>query len=94
MTRKHDGGQGHHNQSNPQSIAYKHNGGVEQVNTDLEPKNILEEKKEWFTNGLTTMMCGKITPTHLQTELKLGAPTHLKVTLVCTTLPKPNITVN
>ena len=33
MIRKHDGGQGHHNLINPQSIAHKQNGGVEWVNT-------------------------------------------------------------
>ena len=48
MTRKHDGAQGHHNQSDTQSIAHKHNGGVEQVNTESEPNNVLEEKEEWF----------------------------------------------
>ena len=46
MTPKHDGGQGHHNQSNPQSIAHKHNGGVEQINTELKPNRILVEKEE------------------------------------------------
>ena len=33
MTCKHNGGQRHHNRSNPQSIVHKQNGGIEQVNT-------------------------------------------------------------
>ena len=48
MTRKHDGCGGHQNQSYQQFIAHKHNGGVEQVNTKLEPDGVLEEKEEWF----------------------------------------------
>ena len=47
MTRKHDSDQGHHNQSNPQFIG-KHNGGLEQVNTELVPNTVLEEKEEKF----------------------------------------------
>ena len=47
MTHKHDASQGHHNQSNPQFIAHKYNSGVERVNTELEPNNVLEEKEEW-----------------------------------------------
>ena len=48
MTCRHDGGRGHHNQSDPQFIAHKHNNDVEWVNTELEPNSILEEKEEWF----------------------------------------------
>ena len=48
MTHKNDGGWGHHNQSNSQFIAHKHNGGGERVNTELEPDSVLEEKEEWF----------------------------------------------
>ena len=46
MTCKNDSGRGHHNQSNPQFIAHKHNGGVERVNIKLEPNSVLEEKEE------------------------------------------------
>ena len=51
--------------------------------------------KKWkngFTNGLTTMMYEIVTPTRLQNELKWGTPTNLPVTLMFSTLPKPNIT--
>ena len=47
MTCKHDGGQGHHKRSDPQSIAYKHNSCVERVSTEFEPNSVLREKKEW-----------------------------------------------
>ena len=40
------------------------------------------------------MMCEIITPIHLQKEMKRGAPTHLMVTQVFSTLPKPNIKGN
>ena len=48
MTRKPDGGQEHHNQSNSQFIAHTRNGGVDWVSTELEPDSVLEEKEEWF----------------------------------------------
>ena len=48
MTRKHDASQGYHNQSNQQSIAHKHNGGLERVNTELELNSVLEEKEQRF----------------------------------------------
>ena len=46
MTCKHGGGQGRHNQKDTQSIVHKHNGGVEQVNTESETNSNLEEKEE------------------------------------------------
>ena len=48
MPCKHDGGRGHQNRSNPQSIAHKHNDGVKRFTTELEPNNVLEEKEEWL----------------------------------------------
>ena len=38
------------------------------------------------------MMCEIVTPTHLKKEWKWGAPTHLPVILMFSTLPKPNKT--
>ena len=46
MTRKHDGGQRYYNQTDPQFIAHKHNGGVERVNTELIPDIVLVVKQE------------------------------------------------
>ena len=46
MTCKHDGGQGYYNQRDQQFIAHKHNGGEEQVNTELAPDIVLEDKEE------------------------------------------------
>ena len=40
------------------------------------------------------MMCGIINHTHLRQEMKWGAPTHLTMIPVFSTLPKPNITEN
>ena len=92
MTRKYDVGRGYHNQSNSQPIAHKHDGGVEQVNTELDPNSFLEEKEEWFyqwdenydvwnSNSYTPMKGNEI-----------GAPIHLTVTPVFSSSPKPNIT--
>ena len=47
-----------------------------------------------FTSGLTSMNCEIITHTHLQKEMRWGAPTHLMLTTVFSTLPKPTITGN
>ena len=94
MTRKHDGGQGYYNQSNPQLIAHRHNGGVEQVNTELVLTLSWKKRKNGFTNGLTTMIFGIITLTHLQNEMKWEAPVHLMLIPVFSTLPNPNITGN
>ena len=87
MTSKHDGGQGHHNQSNPQFIAHKNNGGVERVNTELEPDSILEEKEEWLYQWDDNYDVWNKTPTHLQKEMKWRARTHLTLTPVISTLP-------
>ena len=48
MTHKHDGGQRHHNQNDPQSIARKNNSGVERFNTEFEPNSVFKKKAEWF----------------------------------------------
>ena len=48
MTCKHNCGQGRHNRNNTQSIVYKHNGGVQWVNTELESNSNLEENEKWF----------------------------------------------
>ena len=53
-----------------------------------------KKKKNGFTVGPGTMMCGIVTPTHLRKEWKWGAPTYLPVILMFSTLPKPNITRN
>ena len=59
--------------------------------TPLVPMSWKKRKSD-FTNGLTNIMCGIVTPTHLRKELKLGASTHLLVILMFSTLPKPIIT--
>ena len=74
------------------AVNENNNGGVERANSGLEPNKILvarvlEKRKNVFTNGLKTMMCGIITPTHQQKEMKWGAATHLLVTIVFSTLP-------
>ena len=46
MTRKHDGGQGRHNQNDTESIVHKHNSAIQQFDNELEPNSNLEEKKE------------------------------------------------
>ena len=48
MACKHEVGREYCNQSNPQFIGHKHNGGVGLVNTELVPKNVLKDKEEWF----------------------------------------------
>ena len=61
------------------------------LTTSLVPTS-WKKRKNGFTNELTTMMYEIVTPTRLQKELEWGAPTNLPVTLMCSTLPKPNIT--
>ena len=96
MIRKNNGGQGHHNLSNPQPIAHKHNGGVEWVNTELEPDSVQEEKKEWFcqwADNYDVWNNNSYTPTK-EKKMKWGAPTNLTLTPEFSTLPKANITGN
>ena len=94
VTRKHDGGREYYNQSDQQCIAYKRNGGLGRDTIELAPNSILEEEKEGFTSGLTSMIWGIIAPTHLWKEKRWGAPTHLMLTTMYSTLPKTNITGN
>ena len=44
ITCKYDGDQGYYNQSDQQFITRKYNGDLEQVNTELVPAIVLEEK--------------------------------------------------
>ena len=94
ITRKYDDDWGYYNQSDQQFIACKHNSDLERVTNELVPAIVLEEEGDVFTSGLTSMICGIITPTHLQKEMRWGAPTHLMLTTVFSTLPKLNITGN
>ena len=95
ITHKHVGGWGYYNQNDQRFIASKQNGDPERVTNELVPNIILdEEEEESFASGLTIMLCGIITPTHLQKEMRWGAPTHLMLISEFSTLAKPNITVN
>ena len=81
----------------PTAVDKNTNASVEHANTELEANNslgspIVEEKREWFTNAPTTMMCGIVTPTHLRKGIEMGSPIHLPVILMFSTLPKPNKT--
>ena len=68
------------------------------ANTGLKSNNtlgahIVQEKEGWFMDGLTSMMCGMITPIHLQKRINQRAHTHSRVTAVfLNSSPKPNIT--
>ena len=95
ISRKHDGGRGYYNQSDQQLFARKHKGGLEQVTIELVPNIILEEEEEeedgfyqwadkydqWDNNPYTPAK-----------KMRWEAPTHLMLTTVFSTLPKPNIT--
>ena len=94
MTCKHDGCRGYYDQSNPQFIAHRHNGVVEQVNTELVLTLSWKKRKNGFTNGLITMICGIITLIHLQNEIKWEAPIYLMLTPVFSSLLNPIITGN
>ena len=72
VTSKHDCSQGHHNQSDSQFIYCKHNGSVNGSTMNWNSTTSQKKRKNIFTNGLTTMMCGIITSTHLQKEMKWG----------------------
>ena len=94
MARKHDGGWGYYSQSNPQFIAHKHNRGVKQVNTELVPDIVLEEKEELFyqwADNYDVWNDNPYTPTKWN---EMGGPIHLMLTPVFSILPKPNITGN
>ena len=60
------------------------NGAMKLANTGLKSNNtlgahIVERKKDDFINGLTSMMCGMITPLHLQKRMNWGAPTRSRM---------------
>ena len=83
----------------PAAVDENKNDGVKRANTGLEPNNILgahilEEKEEWFyqwADNYDVWNNNSYKPTK---ENEMGAHTHLPVTLVFSTLPKPKTTGN
>ena len=64
----------------------KNNGAMKLADTGLKSNNILgahivEEKEEWFMDGLIIMKCGMITPIHLQMRMNRVAHTHSRETI-------------
>ena len=95
MTRKNDGGQGRHNQNIPQFIVQKHNGGVKQVNNELEPNSVLEEKEEWFYLWANNYDGWNNNPSVPTNRNEIGnSHTFYSDTSVFSPLTKPNITGN
>ena len=81
----------------PTAVEENNNNSVERGNTVLEVNNILgarilEEKEEWFywcANNYDLWNSDSYSPKKV---MEMGAPRHLPVIMMFSTLPKPNIT--
>ena len=73
----------------PVVIHENNHGNTKLVDPGLKSNNTSwNKRKDDFTNGLTIMMCGIITPKHLQKRMKRGDHTRSQVTTACLNSPK------